>query len=421
MAYTAGVALLPSIRGLPRTFWVLLLGTFVNRLGGFVVPFLTIYLTRERGLPIDRAGLIVGLFGAGALGAGLVGGFLSDRLGRRFTMLVGLVGGAAMMLVLGFVRHELAIAAATFGLGLLGDVYRPAVWAAATDLVPEQDRTRAFGLLYWVINLGFAIAPMLAGLLSSVSFTLLFVADAATTLACAVLFLLRVPETRPAAKDGKGHSMTVAEATAPYRDPLFMAFGAATVLFSGVFMQALSSLPFDMTSHGISAETYGLVIALNGWLIVFLQPISLGVVERFDRMRVMSVAAVITGVGYALPALGQTVPLYAASVFVWTLGEIAMSPVYPGLVASFSPKRLRGTYQGSSQVFHGLGVTIAPIAGTAVLGRWGSASLWLGCLGAALVASAAYVALRGPALARARAVAARDADAELGDGRPVAH
>ncbi|MCK6546224.1 MFS transporter [Myxococcota bacterium] len=409
------MALLPSIRGLPRTFWVLLLGTFVNRLGGFVVPFLTIYLTKERGLPVDRAGIIVGLFGAGALGAGLVGGFLADRFGRRFTMLVGLVGGAAMMLVLGFVRDELAIAAATFGLGLLGDLYRPAVWAAATDLVPEEDRTRAFGLLYWVINLGFAIAPMIAGVLSSVSFTLLFVADAATTLACAVLFLFRVPETRPA-RTGGTHHMSFADATAPYRDPLFMAFGAATVVFTTVFMQVMSSVPFDMTSHGISAESYGVVIALNGWMIVFLQPLSLGFVQRFDRMRVMAVAAVITGVGYVLPALGQTVPLYAASVVVWTLGEIAMSPVYPGLVASFSPKALRGTYQGSSQVFHGLAVTIAPIVGTAVLGRWGSATLWVGCLVAALVAAAAFLALRGPAIARARA----GADAELGDGRSVA-
>lgn len=52
--------------GLPGTYWFLWAGTVVNRLGGFVVPFLTLYLTGQRGISVAQAALMVSLFGAGS-------------------------------------------------------------------------------------------------------------------------------------------------------------------------------------------------------------------------------------------------------------------------------------------------------------------------------------------------------------------
>lgn len=58
-----GQGLLANLRALPRTAWVLFAGTFINRFGGFVVPFLTLYLTGQ-GYSTDAAGLAVGAYGA---------------------------------------------------------------------------------------------------------------------------------------------------------------------------------------------------------------------------------------------------------------------------------------------------------------------------------------------------------------------
>src|SRR5687767_14987721 len=98
------------------------IGTVVNRAGGFVVPLLTFYLTRERGMSLTKAGLIVSLFGAGAVAAGLVGGVLADRVGRRATMAFSMLGGAALMTALGFVREPAAIAALIVALGFVGEL-----------------------------------------------------------------------------------------------------------------------------------------------------------------------------------------------------------------------------------------------------------------------------------------------------------
>jgi len=99
---------------LPPTYWTIWLGTLVNRMGGFVVPFLALYITQKRHASEAAAGLVVSLYGAGNIVASLVGGTMTDRLGRRATMLVSLFGGAAAMMAIGLVSSLPAIGAATF-------------------------------------------------------------------------------------------------------------------------------------------------------------------------------------------------------------------------------------------------------------------------------------------------------------------
>src|SRR3954462_4172499 len=123
-------------RGLPRAFWILCGGALINRLGGFVVPFLAIYLTTVRQVGVEAAGFTVAL-GMGSFASSPLGGVLADRIGHRRTMLVALLSGAAAMAHLGLARAPAHIAFAAFILGLAGDLYRPAVSAAIADVVPR--------------------------------------------------------------------------------------------------------------------------------------------------------------------------------------------------------------------------------------------------------------------------------------------
>ena len=70
--------LLASLRALPRPAWTLCFGTFLNKFGAFVVPFLTLYLTKE-GYSVADAGIAVGAYGVGVLLASLLGGHLADH------------------------------------------------------------------------------------------------------------------------------------------------------------------------------------------------------------------------------------------------------------------------------------------------------------------------------------------------------
>ena len=137
----------PYGRELPAEFWFLWLGTVINRLGGFAVPFLMLYLTAKRQMDPATAALFVSVLGAGSFVAQLVGGEVADRFGRRPVLLFSLFAAPVAMLSLGVVREPWLIAVAMFALGFLTDLFRPAMSAAVVDLVPADRRTRAFGYI----------------------------------------------------------------------------------------------------------------------------------------------------------------------------------------------------------------------------------------------------------------------------------
>lgn len=389
-------------RALPRTYWFLWLGTLINRLGNFVVPFLALYLTQERGIDVGRVGVIIAMYGAGSILAGPLGGTLADRLGRRPTILGGMVAGAGAMLVLSCAQTPGALMVATFFLGLLNDVSRPALSATIADVVPPALRARAYALQYWAINLGFSIAPAVAGAVAGYGFAPLFIADAITTLLCAVVIWRAVPETRPPDRDATAPTRL----DLPYRDGAFMPLALLTVVTSMLFLQATVALPLEMRADGIAPSEYGILMALNGIIIVFLQPLTLRFVERVEKTHLLAVGALLTGLGLSLTSAAHTFGAYAMTVVVWTLGEIAMAPAGSALVAELAPTSLRGSYQGAYHLAWSAGGFLAPLASGWVLQQWGAPTLWAGCAWVGAGAALLHLAASGPRSRRLRARAA---------------
>jgi MFS family permease len=380
---------IPTARGLPSAFWLIWIGTVVNRAGGFVSPFLTLYLTGERRLPVAEAGAMVGLVGLGALGAGPVGGGLADRLGRRPAMAIATTSGAMAMMVLGLARSETTLAVGATLVGFCGEMYRAPSTAMVADLVKPEDRTRAYGLLYWAANIGFAIAPAVAGLVATRSYCALFIGDAATTLAFGAIVVLGVHETR---QPHPATTTTLRALLSPYARPRFLAFCLVHLLIAVLFNQIGSSLPVDMIAHGVPAARFGTLIALNGVLITLFQPFVTSWTHRLPRARVLASAAVVIGLGLGINDLAQgSAAIYALSIAVWTSGEIAMSGLSPAIVADFAPAHLRATYQGAFQFSFGAAYFIGPVAGTAMLGHYGSSTLWHACVAVGLVAAVGYL------------------------------
>ena len=413
-------ALRAALGGLPRAYWALWAGILVNRLGGFVAPFLALYLTRRRGFSVAEAGAVVALYGLGSVGAGPVAGLLADRVGRRSTLLVSLVGGGLLTTALGFVTATGPLAALVFLAGFVGEIYRPPANAVVADVVPPADRRRAFGLLYWAVNLGFSVGLVLAGLLSEVSYALLFVGDGVTTLAFAAIVWRHVPETRPHGLRRERAREAVAGVLRPIRDPVFAPFLLLSFLTVVVFFQFSLALPLDMTSHGVSTALFGSLVALNGVVIVLVQPFVVRLVARFDGARVMAVAAVLIGAGFGMNALRHSVPWYALAIVVWTLGEVLNHPVASALPAELAPVELRGRYQGAYALSWALAFVVAPALGASTIGRFGAPVLWAGCLALGLAVAAGHLAI-GPARRRRLAeMRAADADAWRGAVGPRA-
>jgi MFS family permease len=150
---------------MPRGAWILFIGSFVNRLGTFVLPFITLYLTQQDYSP-PQAGLAIACYGLGGLIAQGAGGLLADRLGRRNTIALSMLMAAAFTLALSRASSLAAIYPLMFGIGLFGELYRPASGALIADLLPSEQRVTAFTLYRLAVNIGWACGLALGGLLA---------------------------------------------------------------------------------------------------------------------------------------------------------------------------------------------------------------------------------------------------------------
>ncbi|HEU5354632.1 MAG TPA: MFS transporter [Actinocrinis sp.] len=429
--------------GLPRAFWWLWIATLVNRLGGFVLPFFAFYITGPLHRSAVFAGAVTALFGAGAAVSGVVGGVLTDRIGRKPTLVGSQLANAATILVLGYARSTWALAFGALAVGLATSAFRPAQNAMIADMVPAGDRVRAYALNFWAINLGFSFSMAAVGLVTEFGYRTLFYADAATTTLCALLIAVLVPDTTPvetiraraafknaafkstakstADGDGDGHARDGLGVV--LQDRTFAAFVATTFVLLIVFMQINAGLPMAMSASGLSAATFGRISAINGVLIVLLQMPVTRLLKRYPEGRVLAGAGLVIGAGFGLLAFGQSIEMYVLCVVVMTLGEIGNTPTGQAIAARLSADHLRGRYQGVYQLAWTLAQVAAPLVGGAVLSAYGGAPLWIGCF--VVTALTALVFLRIGKHVERRVAVARSAEAEqvkaasvpIGDGQ----
>ncbi|WP_328781896.1 MFS transporter [Streptomyces canus] len=381
-----------TVSGLPREFWWLWTSTLVNRLGAFVATFMALYLTLDRGYSASYAGLVASLHGLGGVVSSIGAGVMTDRLGRRPTLLVAQSATAASVALLGFMHHPVAIAAVAFLVGMASNASRPAVQAMMADIVRPEDRVRAFSLNYWAINLGFAVSSMAAGFIAEYSYLAGFLIEAAMTAVCAVLVFLKLPESRPAAPRTTQASDDVGLGTV-LRDRRFMSVVGLSFLVAVIFQQGSIGLPVAMGEAGFTPADYGLAIALNGVLIVALQiPVTRFIQDR-DPQRLLVVSSLLAGYGFGLTAFAGSVGLFALTVCVWTLGEMINAPTQTGLVVRLSPAHGRGRYQGMYTLSWSVAALVAPLMSGFVIDRFGAEWLWGLCAVVGTVAAVGYAAL----------------------------
>jgi MFS family permease len=264
-------------------------------------------------------------------------------------------------------------------------MFRPAVSATVADLLQPKERVRAYGLLFWAINLGFSVSTVSAGVLASIGYSLLFWINAGTSVVAALVIWRMVPETRPLLEDGSRRPLL----PVALRDTTFLLMILLQVGYATIYFQGYSTLPLAMAGDHLSSSTYGLVIALNGVVIVVVQPFVNRRLATFDRPKLLASSMLIVGLGFGLGAVVHSWWGYGLSVVVWTIGEIGFAAVIGAVYADLAPADLRGGYMGlAGSMSFGLGSVIGPLLGTNALQHAGPTATWLAC---ALLGGILYV------------------------------
>ncbi|MFJ2745104.1 MFS transporter [Streptomyces sp. NPDC087440] len=363
----------PPRTPLPRTVHLLVTARAINRLGAFSLPFLTVLISTEYGASTATAGALSAAFGLATIPSRLAGGRLATRIGRRRTIVLGLTGCGLAQLGIAAAGSLLAVAVFAILLGLAFELYEPPSQALIADVVAPAERVRAYSLLNAALAIGGTGAGLIAAGLGRWDLRWLFVADALTCLACALILRLALPPDRPHPKCRAQQETSVR----PWRDPALWAMFVPGTAFALVAMQVVMALPLTLERRGFEPADAGLLFTTSALTIVAAQPaLRLRRLAALDNSRALALGYVVMACGLAWYAVARDLPSFVLATVLWGLGDaLVMGRVF-GVVAGIAPAHGTDRYLAAYGISWGIATVAAPLVATQLLVHAGVTLAW---------------------------------------------
>jgi MFS family permease len=357
-----------TVQEYPRTFWVLVVITFIDQLGNALIfPFFSLYLTKKFDASMTEVGLLFTFFTLSGFIGSTIGGAMTDRMGRKGIIIFSLLASALSNLAMGLSPSLYYC----YGLALISGIFTatggPASQAMIADLLPEEKRAGGFGILRIGFNVAVALGPAIGGLLASRSYLTLFIIDSFISTLCAGLVYRFLAETKPETVPGEvkeSMGATFAGYLTVLKDKAYMLFLLAGFLSWITYQNMTTTLGvFLRDVKGLPESGYGLIISLNAIMVILFQfPITRRI-EKYKPMLMMAAGTALYAVGYLMYGFIDTFALFATAMVVITIGEMIVAPVGQALSTSFAPEQMRGRYlaiQGHTiNLAYGIGPLLA--------------------------------------------------------------
>lgn len=378
--------------GLSKQTWLLSLIMLINRSGTMVIPFMTLYLTSaEMGYSVGEAGIVFGLFGAGAFFGAWLGGRLTDKIGFYPVQLFTLIVGGILFMILGQMKTYPLICTFTFLLSFFNEAFRPANSTAIAFYSKEENRTRSYALNRLAINLGWAVGSGLGGFLANINYELLFWVDGFTNIGAAILlWLLLKPVSYKPPEKRKMDDPIIKSA---YKDKTYLFFALITMLFACCFFQLFNNLPvyFSKELH-FSKPFIGILMAANGIIIALVEMVLIYKLEgKRNNMTYIAMGVFIVGLSFLLLNMpGASVTVAISMIVLVTFGEILSMPFMNSYWIARTQPSNRGQYAALYTMAWSAAQTLGPMGGAQLAEYAGFNVLWWTVGGLSIIAAVSF-------------------------------
>lgn len=365
----------------PRAFWTLSGITFIDHLGGALLyPFFALYITSKFGVGMTQVGVLFAVFTLSNFFGSMLGGALTDRMGRKGMLIFSLISTSFSSVLMGLVTSLSQFFLLALVVGAFTEAGGPARQAMVADLLPEEKRAQGYGIIRVAFNLSAAIGPAIGGFIAGYSYLFLFIADAVISLFSAVLVWRTLPETKPAPEAGalqESMGQTFRGYGIVLRDSLFMLFLGASILTGFTYMNLNTTLGVYLRDfQGIPESGYGLLLSLNAAMVVVLQfPITRRI-EGYPPMLILALGAGLYGIGFGMYGFIASYALFMLAMVVLTVGEMVIAPVGQAVVARFAPADMRGRYMAIFGFSFGIPYGVGPYLAGLVIDNANPRLLW---------------------------------------------
>jgi MFS family permease len=336
----------------PKQFWVIVGSNFIDRIGGALIfPFFALYITRKFNVGMTEVGLLFALFSVTDMLGNMIGGALTDYLGRKTMIILGLVISALTSLGMGLVQQLEWFYLMGAISGLFATAAGPAHEAMLIDILPEKKRSEGFGVMRVAMNLSVAIGPAIGGFIAAYSYLILFIADTVTSLITALLVYLVVEETKPEevekTVEKKNFKDTFIGYGAVLKDRKFMLFVMISTIATLVYSQMYSTLSVYLRDvHGIPESGYGWLMTLNAGMVVLFQFMITRRISDKPPMLILALGTLLYVIGFGMYGFVEVNILFMLAMAIITVGEMVIIPVAQAYVGKAAPEDMRGRYSG---------------------------------------------------------------------------
>jgi len=356
-----------GIASATRDTWVIFTILTLNSAGwSATMPFLAVYLSSVRGVPLATIGAVYLVAGLMSLASQLVGGRWTDSVGPKRVMLVGYFFSVISALVLSFligIGGDTTLILVTYPVfNFLRGLSQPAASAIVAHREIKNLRT-GLSLLSISGNLGFAIGPALGGVLAqTVSYSSVFLLSAAVPAVTSVITAFSIKGGRLSGEGAITHRPATLRWATDRNLIIFLVLTLCGYIAIGYEIAPISVYVQNFLSF--TPEEIGYLFATNGLVIVLLQlPLS----ALFFRARSL-VYPIIASCGFAaisfvVAGLSTTFLEFEGVMIILTLGEIFLTVPSQAVLTLFSSAESRGTFQGYYSAANGGGRSLAALVG----------------------------------------------------------
>jgi len=386
----------------PPQFWVLIGASFIDSIGGAMMfPYFTLYLTKRFGVGMTQVGLVFAVFSVTGLLGSTIGGALADRVGRRTMLIFGLVASALSSLLMAFAGSFALFVAISLVVGMMARTGMPAQRAMVADLLPAGKRTQGYGMLRVTHNLAIAIGPAIGGFVAMRSYMALFITDAVASSITALIVYMAIRETRPiSASEAAGEKQpSIFRSFGGYsvalRNGIFMLFMGAYILQTMAAQQMFGTLGVFMRDvRGFTEQNFGLVVTVNGLMVVLFQFPITHLCRNIPRLRLMALGALFYAVGLLMYGVVEPYGLFLVAMAIATIGETMTAPTSQAMAAELAPEDMRGRFMAVYGLSWSISSAIAPTLAGVVMDAGHPYWVWYGASALALVAATAYMGVQ---------------------------
>lgn len=353
----------------------------ISTIGSSMIwPFLMIYVKDRLQLPLTQVASLMTINAIAGIIASLIAGPITDRVGRKWLMVISLAGNGLAYFFMINAHTYLQFALLLSMSGTFNPIYRVGADAMLADLIPAEKRPDAYALIRLSNNAGIALGPTIGGFLSSISFSITFYCAGAGMIAYSLLLAFLAHETLPRHLQGlESFRSMFAGYVRVMRDYHFLSFIGAFILAQMCAVSIWILMPvYANNIYNVPESLYGLIPTTNALMVVFLQVFVTNRTKRYRPAPVMMLGTFFYTLGVGSVAFGHSFIGFWISIVIMTVGELILMPTASTYVAAVAPVDIRGRYMSIAGLTWPVAAGIAPLLGGYLSDNIAPVATWVG-------------------------------------------